>query len=223
MRRFRRTQQIVRVRDVFDDWAQSGRAERMEQSHQAAARVAFEALGVQPGHRFLDIGCGNGYAVRWAAETSGSVDALGLDVSSYMITLARELTTGLPNARFRRCSFPVNDLNQVGFDAILSVESLYYMPDIAAVLQAIHGMLTPNGHFACIIGYYRENTATHHWPDELGVSMHLLSSREWWQAFEDAGFSVVRQERLLMEPLADEEASWTHTSGSLFTMGKALR
>lgn len=53
-------QRIDEVRQLFDRWAEQGRAEGMEKSHGPSARAAFERLEVGPGQHFLDIGCGNG-------------------------------------------------------------------------------------------------------------------------------------------------------------------
>lgn len=220
MRRIRHTQQVVRVRDVFDEWAENGRAERMAQAHALVARQAFAALGLAPGQRYLDIGSGNGYTVRWAAQVATSVEAVGIDVSAQMIALARQLTVGLPNARFRRGSFPMAELAPGSFHTIFSMEALYYLPDVEAALRAVHDLLVPGGQFACVIDYYQENEASHAWPADLGVSMHLLSAGEWRQALEDAGLAVVRQERLFPPLSAGEEPSWKHTEGSLFTLSQ---
>ena len=220
MRRIRHTQQVVRVRDVFDEWAEDGRAERMAAAHALVARQAFAVLGLAPGQRYLDIGSGSGYTVRWAAQVATSVEAVGIDVSAQMIALARQLTLGLPNARFRRGSFPMADLGPGSFHAIFSMETFYYLPDLAAALRAVHDLLVPGGQFACVVDYYEENQASHAWPTDLGVTMHLLSAPGWRQAFEDAGLAVVRQERLFPPLAAGEEPSWKHTEGSLFTLGK---
>jgi cyclopropane fatty-acyl-phospholipid synthase-like methyltransferase len=220
MRRFRTTDQLLRVRDVFDEWAETGRAVGPEQGQGVVARRAFDALAVAPGQHFLDIGCGSGYVVRWAAQVATSVDALGLDVSAQMIALARAATTGLPNARFRRASFPHIDLEPHHFDAVFSMESFYYLADLPGGLKAVRDLLVPGGRFACLVDYYRENTASHCWPDELGVAMHLLSAPEWGAAFEDAGLEVLHQERLCTPYVPGTSLTWKHTEGSLLTLGR---
>lgn len=220
MRRFRNTDQLLRVRDVFDELAESGQAAGLERGHGLAARQAFDALGVGPGHHFLDIGCGNGYVVRWAAQAAPSVDALGIDVSAQMIALARALTSGQPNARFRRGSFPQIDLKASHFDAIFSMEVFYYLPDLAVGLKAVSQLLAPGGRFACVVDYYQENVASHPWPEEMGVAMHLLSAAEWRTAFQDAGLEVLLQERLRAPYAPGALVSWQHTEGSLFTLGQ---
>jgi SAM-dependent methyltransferase len=220
MRRFRNTDQLLRVRDVFDELAESGKAAGLERGHGRSARQAFEALAVGPGDHFLDIGCGNGYVVRWAAQVAPSVDALGIDVSAQMIALARALTSGLPNARFRRGSFPQIELAAGHFDAIFSMEVFYYLPDPVVGLKTVAQLLTPGGRFACVVDYYQENAASHRWPEEMAVAMHLLSAAEWRAAFDEAGLEVLRQERLCAPSQPGVPDTWQQTEGSLFTLGR---
>ena len=97
---------ISKVSEVFDRWASNGRADGMEAGHLPMARPAFEKLELTAGQRYLDIGCGNGYTVRWAAAIE-DVDAIGIDVSESMIKLARERSTHLANTRFIHAPFPL--------------------------------------------------------------------------------------------------------------------
>jgi SAM-dependent methyltransferase len=158
--------------------------------------------------------------VRWAAQVAPSVDALGIDVSAQMIALARALTSGLPNARFRRGSFPQIELAANHFDAIFSMEVFYYLPDPAVGLKTVSQLLAPGGRFACVVDYYQENVASHRWPEDMAVAMHLLSAAEWRAAFEDAGLEVLQQERLRAPHAPDAPLTWQHTEGSLFTLGQ---
>lgn len=206
------------VRDVFDDWARRGRAEGMERGHGPTARQAFERLGVGPGTRYLDIGCGNGYTVRWAADIDPSVRAVGIDLSPEMVALAGRMTTA-PNTDFVNAPFPT-DAVAGPFDAMFSMEVFYYLPDLGAGLRAARELLAAGGRFACVVDFYTENTASHGWADDMGLSLHLLSSAEWASAFEQAGLDVVEQARL--HPPLDEgdEPTWKHTEGSLMTLGR---
>jgi len=210
---------VARVRAVFDDWAKRGRAEGMERGHGPAARMAFERLEVTPGARYLDVGCGNGYTVRWAAAVDPSVTAVGVDVSAEMIARARELSKDAPNASFHATAWPPED--RVGtFDAVFSMETFYYVPDLAAGLRAVRDSLAPGGRFACVVDYYAENPESHDWPEALGVSMHLLDEVGWRRAFEEAGLAVLEQARLRPPPAPGKEPGWKQEVGSLLTLGQ---
>ena len=207
------------VKAVFDDWAQNGRADGMERGHTPVARRAFERLELAAGQRYLDIGCGNGYTVRWAAAVDPSVDANGLDLAPEMIDLAARKTEAA-NARFVVGAFPSPDL--VGpFDAVFSMEVFYYLPDIDAALAAVYEALAPGGRLVSTIDFYRENRASHSWPEDTGAPMTLWSEVQWREAFERAGFRDVEQARLtqIFDPTSGAERSWIHDVGSLMTLG----
>lgn len=217
--------QVARVREVFDDWARNGRAEGMERGHGPAARLAFDRLELSPGQRYLDVGCGNGYTVRWAAASDPTVIALGVDLSTEMVERARELSAELPNASFRQTAWPPPA--PLGtFDAVFSMETFYYLPDLAAGLAAVHDALAPGGRFACVVDYYTENPESHGWPDALGVPMHLLDEAGWRRAFEGAGLAVVEQSRLrpqtaqIAQTPQGQEPGWKQEVGSLLTLGR---
>ncbi len=209
---------VERVREVFDDWAETGRAEGMEAGHGYAAKQAFAELALDPGSRYLDLGCGNGYTVRWAAQVVGPEGrAAGLDLSERMVERARELSG--PETEFHRAAFPEHPFDWKSFDGIFSMEVLYYLTDLDRALATIRDLLAPRGRFACVVDFYGENEASHTWPEEVGCEMTLLSAAGWKAAFEQAGLQVPRQERLRYPLEAGDEPTWKQTEGSLFTLG----
>lgn len=208
------TDHISRVTAVFDEWALRGRAEGMERGHGPAARHAFELLGVTTGDRYLDIGCGNGYTVRWAAKAGAA--ATGIDASPEMIERAR---AAAPGCRFEVARFPEHSLAPGSFDAVFSMEVFYYLPDVAAGMRAAFELLRPGGRFACIVDFYRENEASHGWAADLDLPLSLLGEAEWRAAAEAAGFTAIEQQHVLAELAPGEEPTWKHQHGSLLTLG----
>lgn len=187
--------QIARVEEVFNEWALGGRADGMERRHGPFARRAFDWLEVAAGDRYLDVGCGNGYTVRWAAAVDPSVRAVGLDVAAEMIALAERMSAGQANAAFIRDRFPSERLADASFDAVFSMEALYYLPDLDAALAAIRRLLAPGGRFACVVDFFEEHEASRAWPDDLGVAMKRLSAAGWREAIARAGLELAHQER----------------------------
>ena len=105
-----KTRHSQKVESIFDTWAENGRAEGMQEGHAVAAREALDALALGPSKRYLDIGCGNGYSVRWAAKIDASIQAYGLDLSAKMVERARRLSEGQENARFIHGPYPMREL-----------------------------------------------------------------------------------------------------------------
>ena len=209
-----------KVTEVFDDWAERGRAEGMERGHNHAARAGFDLLALAAGNRYLDIGCGNGYSVRWAATAASSVRAVGIDIAPKMIERARSQSSSLDNCEFLCGAFPNNALKDSSFNCIFSMEVLYYVPDLEGAIASVARLLAPGGRFVSIIDHYAENVASHSWGPDMGLELHLKSAPQWRELFAAAGFADVEQSRVRAPAIAGEPESWKQTQGSLMTFGK---
>jgi SAM-dependent methyltransferase len=212
------TDHISRVTAVFDDWATQGRAEGMERGHGPAARRAFDLLEISAGERYLDIGCGNGYTVRWAH--GAGAEAIGFDAAPEMIARA---TAAAPECRFEVVRFPEHPLEPSTIDAIFSMEVFYYLPSVAAGMREAFELLAPGGRFACIVDFYRENEASHSWATDLDLPLALLSQAEWRDTAAAAGFENIHQQRLLAAHAPGEARTWKHEQGSLLTLAHKPR
>lgn len=217
----RRTKHSQKVETIFDSWADNGRAEGMQEGHSVAAKQAFEHLELRAGQRYLDVGCGNGYTVRWAAAVDPTVQAYGVDLSPNMVARARKQSKDYKNARFIHGPYPIRELRARSFDAILSMEVFYYFENLEWALISTLRLLKPAGLFACVVDFYEENTASHGWPGDLGVQMKLLSADGWQQAMTDVGFEVLEQRRIKATDSQATNASWKQTEGSLLTLARA--
>ena len=71
------------------------RASSLDEAQEAKLELVCQKLGLQPGMRVLDIGCGWGGAAKYAAERYG-VEVLGITVSEEQATFAQEISRGLP-------------------------------------------------------------------------------------------------------------------------------
>ncbi len=218
--RSRRTTTITeKTRTTFDAWARDGRETQMERGHGPIARRVFESLHLAADAHYLDIGCGNGYSVRWAAAASPRGTAIGIDLSPDMIRIARERSAGLTNVDFREAAFPQHPLPHGLFDAIFSMEVFYYLPDPDAALREVLRLLKPGGVFASAIDIYREHPMARNWIRYVGAAVKLWDGPRWRRAFESAGFVEVTQERMVLRPEEAVEA-WHARAGSLVTRGR---
>ncbi|MGH3692623.1 MAG: methyltransferase domain-containing protein [Pseudonocardiaceae bacterium] len=108
--------------------------------------LVYQALGVQPGDRILDAGCGPGFFVAELAElvsTAGSV--VGVDRSPQMLALATRRCSGYRNVILHEAevtSLPVLDAS---VDRALSVQVMEYIPDTMAALAELYRAVRPGG------------------------------------------------------------------------------
>jgi hypothetical protein len=98
------------------------------------------------------------------------------------------------------------------------MEVFYYLPDLEAGLAETFGLLSTGGRFACVVDYYGENQASHAWPADLGVPMHLLGAADWRHALAAVGFVEITQDRLRV-PHDQASEPWKAAEGSLVTFG----
>jgi len=112
------------------------------------ARSALTMLGVRPGWRVADIGCGNGVLATEAALMGAEVDAV--DISPAMLALA-EVYAHDRNAAIRVKSAGLLSFayEPSSYDLIVSEFTLHHLPDFwkAVALSRIYGALKPGANF----------------------------------------------------------------------------
>lgn len=114
----------------------------LERYQPAFARAA----AIEPRHRVLDIGCGTGASTRAAAEAAHRGHALGVDLSSRMIEVARRLAErqGLPNVSFQRADAQLHRCDP-GYDVLISQTGAMFFDDPDAAFTNLRHALRPGG------------------------------------------------------------------------------
>jgi len=191
--------------DEFDTWATSGRAESMADGHHGVTMAAIRNWVIQTGATALDVGCGNGWAVRELVER-GASRGLGVDIAPKMIVRAQQAIQGDPRFQFHVAAAERLPFGDGTVDYLLNVESLYYYPEPARALAEWARVTAPGGQLAIVVDLYEENPATHTWIDALDIDVHLLSAPQIVTMAEHAGWRNVRWEQVLdPRPIAAEE------------------
>lgn len=158
--------------------------------------------------RVLDAGCGQGDPVLRRLNGDPAVETIGLDFSREQLRFASEAAPDVSLVRGDMTSLPVAD---GAFDAVTAFHSLIHVPeaDHRAVVDQFARVLRPGGLLLLTEG-------TNDWrgtnPDwlESGVAMqwHIAGADATRTQLRDAGFTV-RDEWLVGDELADEDAQWT--------------
>jgi cyclopropane-fatty-acyl-phospholipid synthase len=119
-------------------------ARTLEEAQEAKIDLLCRKLGLTPGMRVLDIGCGWGNFAQYAAMRYG-VSVVGLTVSKEQASLARERCKGLP------VEIVVEDYRNFSgqFDRIVSIEMIEAVgrKNMRAFFRMVHDCLAPKGLF----------------------------------------------------------------------------
>src|SRR5215475_9988384 len=123
------------------------RLARQERLIGPATRDYFEAAGVVPGMRVLDVGSGTGVVAFLAAELVGpSGEVVGTDVAPTAVATANKAAAarGLARVAFREGDPAEMEFEQT-FDAIVGRYLLWCQADPGAMLRKLAKHLRPGG------------------------------------------------------------------------------
>jgi ubiquinone/menaquinone biosynthesis C-methylase UbiE len=210
------------MRREFNEWAEAGRGEEMENHHISITQQTLALMKLKPGERVLDLGCGAGWASRLLAQAVGGGDrpgqVVGLDVSDEMIRRARATSQQDDNILFVVGSAQQIPWQEDFFDKVLSVESFYYYGDQGCALDEVRRVMAPGGELNILINLYKDNHYSLRWVDELNVPVQVKSEQEYVELFKAHGFDNVRAERIPdLSPTPEEY------SGKWFKNAEELR
>jgi SAM-dependent methyltransferase len=131
--------------------------DRIEQVGALPGELAMDRLGVAPGQRAVDLGCGSGRTtLELAARVGPSGDVVGVDISAEMLARARERAAQLRNVEFVHADVQVHDLGEARFDAAYSRFGVMFFADPVAAFANIRRALRPGGvlSFVCWQGVF---------------------------------------------------------------------
>jgi ubiquinone/menaquinone biosynthesis C-methylase UbiE len=127
----------ARVRDYAD---------LTERAFRPVYAAVFDAAGVGPGTRLLDVGCGPGLAAQVAAHRGACVS--GLDAAEASLAIARKRT---PDGDF--CAGEMEELPWPDdtFDVVTGFNSFQFAADPAIALGQVRRVTRPGGRVALVI------------------------------------------------------------------------
>jgi ubiquinone/menaquinone biosynthesis C-methylase UbiE len=130
-------------------------AERMSLNNGGMIKKCIDHLSIKDGDRVLEIGPGGGQHVAYVLEQAKHIVYIGADISDTMVAMAREQNAGFVTggtASFVQvelkdgCAlFPFADNS---FDALFTVNTLYFWDDAPAQAKEIYRVLKSEGTFA---------------------------------------------------------------------------
>jgi SAM-dependent methyltransferase len=175
--RIRTMSSTISATDLFSTWAVEGRDEKMAAGHgQAVYEICTKAQNLIEAEQFsfIDVGCGNGWAVEAQAMNSRISQSMGVDGAVEMIKKAKqkflekqELAKSTPIDSTIKAPYSIptsyyhHDITTFippnKFDCAFSMEVMYYLSEnqVAEFLKSIDtNYLTKNGLFVMGIDHY---------------------------------------------------------------------
>lgn len=195
-------------------------------------RGAVDRLHLQPGEKVLDVGCGTGASALPAAKLVGPQgEVVGIDIAENMLVRARAKAhrAGLTNARFDFVDMADSGFASDRFDGVVSVFSLFFVPDMERQLAELWRLLKPGGQI--LVTVWAEDAFQ---PAATIFSEGLKQIRPDWvqserpwvrltvpenlhQLFLDAGTSdPIIEHAEDRQPLTEPDDWWTIAMGSGF-------
>jgi len=108
-------------------------------------------LKLPSGAKVLDVGCGTGASALPAAQVVGqSGFVVGVDLSSRLLDRARAkaTTAGLANMEFRLADMTALEYPDGNFNAVVSVFSIFFVPDMEGLVSELWRMVRSGGKLA---------------------------------------------------------------------------
>ena len=162
---------------------------------QGTRETYFGELSLAADDRILDVGCGTGESLR---EVGGPDNDLhGVDLSPHQLQFARD-KPGLEDATLALGDATRLPYQADAFDAVISIGSLPYVPDVDAALAEAHRVTRPDGQLFVVGPKYPENPLAQRVADAL---MHFLEPDAFAERCREAGWSAVETTTVHMDYL----------------------
>jgi SAM-dependent methyltransferase len=122
--------------------------DQLEEVGGPPGKLAMDRLGLLPGQRAVDLGCGLGRTtLALAARVGPGGKVVGVDISAEMLARGRDRAArlGAENVEFVHADAQVHDFGQARFDAAYSRFGVMFFSDPVAAFANIRGALRPGG------------------------------------------------------------------------------
>jgi len=168
-------------------------------------KEVISIANIRENTNFLDIGCGTGWAVRYAADLlKMQGNFVGIDISEGMIVKAKEYSQGLPQIKYYKASSEELPLDDSYFDVIICTNSFHHYLNPAKALAEAYRVLKQKGRI-----YLLDGTADDfitRWIDALlrkieKEHVKQYSTAEYKRMFSEAGFKYIKSRIIMAYPL----------------------
>jgi ubiquinone/menaquinone biosynthesis C-methylase UbiE len=161
----------------------------LEEAAKRLTRKIVGTLGLRPGERLLDAGCGSGAATIHIADEFGA-QVTGVTISPVEAAKAQARATegGVSGVRFETADYHALPFPENSFDAMVAIESLFNAFDLEKALLEFQRVLRPGGRVA--MSEMAKTTDASHAKKPFPQAREPITPERWAKEFEAAGFVV---------------------------------
>ncbi len=193
-------------------------AHTLDDAQEAKLALVLDKLAPRPAQRLLDVGCGWGGALKFAAERYG-VTGVGVTIAREQAAYARESCRDLPVA------IRLQDYREMRekFDHVFSIGMFEHVGvrNYRRYMKVVRRCLHPGGRFLLhTIGGFRSTNHTDAWIGKYIFPNSMIPSREQIERAIDGIFGILHwqsiganYERTLLAWRSNLERSWSRLAG----------
>lgn len=167
----------------------------LNQSNAPLEDMGLELMELEPDHRVLEIGFGNGRLISRMAEVVSDGTITGIDISPVMISQAQKQNIAhIRSGKVLLEKASVADIpaEDETFDKIFTANTIYFWPDPLSNIQEVRRTLKSGGQFYCGLRLSEDMMRMRVVRQNRQIFRNLYSQEEIMAFFESAGFSHVR-------------------------------
>lgn len=159
---------------------------------------------IRPGYKVLDIGCGNGKLAEYISDRTGAT-VYGFDYSKHAIRSARKRVKCKERLVFETGLIGEKEYPTDCFDVIISVDTMYFAPDMKEFVNQLYGWLKPGGVFLAFYGEGPFDKKSSNW-NETPLAAAFRSNHITYegQDFTDRHFELMKRKRQVIGSMREE-------------------
>lgn len=164
--------------------------EKMNESNKLMNLETIEQLDIKAYQQLLEIGMGNGFFVQHILTQNPNVIYKGCDFSAAMVAEAKAINQQLiekGQVTFVQAEAHQLPYNEAQFDAVFTVNTIYFWDDVAAVLAEIKRVLKPQGQLVLAI---RPKEVMEYFPF-TPYGFKLFTQTDCLHLLEQQGFKIL--------------------------------
>lgn len=182
-------------------------AKALNDSNRRLYDLSFEMVDLEPNHRILEIGFGNGIHFPKYFKLEPKVTVVGVDFSEDMCREAKTHNTDL--IHLGKLSIHCTDTSSLpfpdaSFDLVVAINVIYFLDPPELHLKEIHRILKTGGLF--LIGFRPRHSVEH--LEFTKQNFILYETVELRQLAEENGFEVVKEKTNTYQKVSVDETEF---------------